>query len=775
MRKRSAIHIEGAGWIDTALAAIVTMLSLSMTLALVVLVVNIADVPVFHRVIYAFILLSLLFCCFSYELSRYGLARRGQRRAHVAESELEHLLAPSAPSIAVLIPSYREEPRVIAMTMLSAAVARYGNRRIVLLVDDPATDLPSLRSSRAAAQTVIESVRTIMRPLRAAAQTWQASRSLADLNLDVHREQVCALYQLAANWLDEQAADFRNATTPAFRHVDCFFADQVLGDLAELYRDKARQLVQQGADERELDVHYAILRDLFCSDITVFERKAYANLSHAPNKAMNLNAYIGLMGKRFRITRRGKVVRLLECGDGWADLAVARPDLVLTLDADSVILHDYMLRLTHALQENPQAAVAQTPYLTFPDSTSVVERVAGATTDIQYLAHQGSTFFNASYWVGANALIRYKALQDIACDQTEGAQTVRVFIQDRTVIEDTGSTIDLLGAGWQVHNHLTPLAYSATPADFGALAIQRKRWSNGGLIIFPTLLKHYLKTPGRLRRLPELVVRTNYLLSPLLGNIAVFVLMVWSPSDSRTLLMWTPLAIAPYFCLYASDLHRLGYRLSDLFRVCALNLMLLPVSFAGILASLRQMVTGRKGSFTRTPKVADRTFIPPYSFLFNGMMLLLMAFYVIQGVVSEKYVGTIVPAINVILYAYGLHSFIGFRNGFADLALAIRHAMPAAMFPAAAGARAVSLRTVARSGPSSAAVRVSAPLRRIAAAIAFFAVLLGPALSVPSHSSGDPRHLMIDDRQAAWLATQGHPQGTATPSPNTASLSPGSD
>ena len=34
--------------------------------------------------------------------------------------------------------------------------------------------------------------------------------------------------------------------------------------------------------------------------MTSFERKQYVSLSHEPNKAMNLNSYIGLMGGTYR-------------------------------------------------------------------------------------------------------------------------------------------------------------------------------------------------------------------------------------------------------------------------------------------------------------------------------------------------------------------------------------------------------------------------------------------------------------------------------------------
>ena len=50
-----------------------------------------------------------------------------------------------------------------------------------------------------------------------------------------------------------------------------------------------------------------------------------------------------------------------------------------------------------------------------------------------------------------------------------------VFITARTVIEDTGSTVDLVARGWRVHNHPERLAYSATPPDFGSLIVQRRR------------------------------------------------------------------------------------------------------------------------------------------------------------------------------------------------------------------------------------------------------------------------------------------------------------
>lgn len=77
------------------------------------------------------------------------------------------------------------------------------------------------------------------------------------------------------------------------------------------------------------------------------------------------------------------------------------------------------------------------------------------------------------------------------------------YIQDRTVIEDTESSIDLIAAGWRLHNYPDRLAVSATPADLGVLVIQRRRWANGGLIILPKLLRYLVSRPRRVAKLAE--------------------------------------------------------------------------------------------------------------------------------------------------------------------------------------------------------------------------------------------------------------------------------
>lgn len=670
-------------------------------------------------VFYYAMLVALLYCSLAYQFNRFGATRRREELHDRAAAELPWRTEADAPSVSILIPTYREERRVLIGTVLSAALAEYANRRIVVLVDDAPSDTSALKSTLSAIGEVTGWVREQAERRRAEHAAWLDRKASGAFDPAGEARRLSQGYREVVGWLNSLASRLEAEASEDFRHVDGFIVERIVGEAAARYRRRAECLADAEPTLAEADVEHGRLAVLLCDDVTHFQRKVFANLSHAPNKAMNLNAYIGLMGGRHIRVHRNGVTSLEPAVGTEFDLDVPQPDYVLTLDADSVILNQYVATLVDVLERDPQAGVAQTPYLTFPNGESPVERIAGATTDIQYLVHQGSSWFDAAFWVGANALIRFTALEAIATIQVEGGKTVKVFIQDKTVIEDTGSTIDLLHRGWRVQNHFVPLAYSATPADFGALAIQRRRWANGGLIILPDLLRQYMRSPARLSRLPELVLRTHYLLSPIVGNVAVFMLMIWAGAEAAGIL-WTPVIMLPYFALYMIDLRRLGYRARDLFGVCALNLMLLPVNFAGILTSIVQIVTGRKGSFMRTPKVSRRTYVPPYALLFNLGILVLMIGYATKAVMYGEYSGTVIPVVNILLYSYGLVRFVGILDSIGDMFPALRRWAIAAMD---ALSRLVEL-----------AAPVFAPLGRRQVAIPGLATALVLMTSAPSGS-----------------------------------------
>ncbi len=114
----------------------------------------------------------------------------------------------------------------------------------------------------------------------------------------------------------------------------------------------------------------------FRAEVTSFERKRYVSLSHEPNKAMNLNSYMGLMGGSYREVRTVTGTALVRSGPDRHALNIPDPDYIVTLDADSVLLPEYCLRLVHLLEQNEyrDMAIAQTPYSAFPGSSRCTSR-----------------------------------------------------------------------------------------------------------------------------------------------------------------------------------------------------------------------------------------------------------------------------------------------------------------------------------------------------------------------------------------------------------------
>jgi hypothetical protein len=398
---------------------------------------------------------------------------------------------------------------------------------------------------------------------------------------------------------------------------------------------------------------------------------------------MNLNGYIGLIGGNYRVIAKPDGVHLVHCAAEAATMSVPAFDYLLTIDADSVVLPNYASTLLPIMAADERIAVAQTPYSAFPGAPGLLERIAGATTDIQYLIHQGFTSYDATYWVGANAVLRVSALRDILRYTEERGHRIPVFIQDRTVIEDTDSTINLICHGWRLHNHPERLAYSATPPDFGSLIVQRRRWSNGGLIIFPDLL-NYMWSKGQFARsVPETFMRAHYLCSPAVSSASVLFLLLYRLDDSLAN-FWLPMTAVPYYLMYARDLRLAGYNSVDLLHVYALNLLLFPVNLAGVLRSLQQILTGKKSPFGRTPKIGTRTATPLF---YIAAHTILLGYLVIVSILDLKdgyYSHAVLGGTTFLMFLYGFTRFIGWREAAADarlhlgVATELTHARPAA-------------------------------------------------------------------------------------------------
>lgn len=619
---------------------------------------------------------ALLYGNLVYHGVRVGYLRR------VLASRLEQAPAADphvdsqAPSLAILVPSYCEEPAVVRRTLLSAAFQDYPRKRVVLLIDDPPAPAdPQANKLLAAARALPEEVAMRLRKpadrVEEAHQQMTARCSSGSPDRERETLAIAELYADLSDWTQAEALACSSSD-----HADKFLAEHVLGRVSRDFRREQRDLEQALADgltleAGDLERRYRRLAARFDVRLGCFERKRYANLSHEPNKAMNLNSYIGVMGGRYREVPRRDGDHLERSENG--PLRIPDADFLITLDADSVLAPSYAQRLIEILTRpgNERLAIGQTPYSAFPNPPEELERIAGATTDIQYRVHQGFTEHGATYWVGANAVLRKTAVEELRSERCERGFQVPEFIRDRTVIEDTESSVDLAMRGWGLYNHPERLAWSATPPDFGALTIQRTRWANGGLLILPKLLRHLAARFGQSGWLSEAFVRCHYLTSIALVNVALLALLL-HPFESGMRSFWLPLAALSYFALYARDLMVEGYRLGDVIRVYGLNLLLLPVNLAGVVGSLLQAVTGRKTPFGRTPKVADRTAVPALHLLAHAVLLAACGMRLALDLVDGLWFHAAFVAANAGLLAWSFARYIGVREAVADLAVQLR-------------------------------------------------------------------------------------------------------
>ena len=627
-----------------------------------------------QSIVYLLVVTVLTASALAYLLSRLGFCYRTRSHHRTSRAVLDEFFDTTTPTLTTIVPSYQEEEHVITNTLLSAALQEYPHKRIVLLIDDP----PVPRSRRARDQLI--TARALPGAIGALLAEPAARFSAALQDYENWRREygppgpgvmadLAGQYWAAASWLTWLAEERQVSD-----HTDAFFGSEVALRLARDLETVAAAIREAAADgvvlhQAHIGRLYRRLVWIFTAELTSFERKRYVSLSHEPNKAMNLNSYIGLMGGSYREVRTPNGLALVPAEVPDCTLTVPDSDYVLTLDADSILLPEYCLRLVHVLEqtEHRATAIAQTPYSAFPGSVTRLERIAGATTDLQHIVHQGLTYYDATFWVGANAVIRKRALDDIVECSYLGDWEIRRYIRDRTVIEDTESTIDMGIHGWSLYNYPERLSYSATPPDFGALCIQRLRWANGGLLILPKLHRQSKarKVHGERTRFSELFLRWNYMASICWGSISLPVLLAFPFNDTLISPLLGLIAL-PYFLAMASDLRYCGYKRLDIARIYGFNLILLPVNLAGTAASLVQGITASKAAFARTPKVKNRTVVPP-SFVIAPYLLIGLAGYTFYTAYRHTYTENMAyAALNIVLAGYAIVAFIGIRNSIVD-------------------------------------------------------------------------------------------------------------
>ncbi|MET0782699.1 MAG: glycosyltransferase family 2 protein, partial [Leifsonia flava] len=273
---------------------------------------------------YLVVVTFLTFSALMYLVAREGALQRFSKHVRVPRAELDRHFAENRSSITVLVPSYAEEPHVVRATLLSAALQEYPSIKVVLLLDDPPfpkqpSVLSRLEETRALADDISAMLAEPRDRFAAALADFEAqisSGALADdLAID-HAHALAEHYAFAARWLTDAGEQ-----ETLDDHVDLFFVEQVLGGLADELLLTGRAIATSVEEDAVLSADrigqlYRRLAWTFDADLDVFERKRFASTSHEANKAMNLNAYIGLMGGQYTLAETPNGPALLPAAAG---------------------------------------------------------------------------------------------------------------------------------------------------------------------------------------------------------------------------------------------------------------------------------------------------------------------------------------------------------------------------------------------------------------------------------------------------------------------------
>ena len=624
---------------------------------------------IFEYILFLVITSVLIWGSLIYEFCRLGYLIRLLKFEEPNKIEVDDLFfkRERSPSIKILVPSYQEEESTIYQTLFSAATQDYPEKDVILLIDDSPnpkteTDKNGLELSR---KIPLDIMKLLSKEKKYLSEQYQSYIEREKKDIEKEKKYLKSNFYYVSNWFLVMAENHKIND-----HTDKLFVKKILIDPGEKYKKEAELSVDKINDFESVELNYKKLISIFNANLSSFERKKYINLSHEPNKAMNINSYISLMGYYYDEIRKEKdlFIHKKKSIGGLDDKKIEDPDYILTLDADSIIVPEYTKNLIFLMEQKKfeKVGIIQSPYSAIDGTENIFEKLAGATTDIQYIIHQGFTFFDSTFWVGANAIIRKRALDDIKETVDERGFKIERFISDHTVIEDTESSVDLVNKKWDLYNYPRRISYSATPPDYGSLLIQRRRWANGGLIIFPKLLIHLLKKiVNPFYFLKVAFIRSHYLLSIALVNFGILILFIY-PFEN-IFLDFSVIGIGlSYFYLYYRDLIIMNYNKLDLFRIYALNLLLIPINIGGVLKSIQQGIFGIKTPFVRTPKVEGRTSAPAGYILLTIFLVLLLVNTTVLNFSKGLYFLAAFIFLNVLFFIYAL-KIMGFKEGIEDI------------------------------------------------------------------------------------------------------------
>ncbi|WP_150306491.1 glycosyltransferase family 2 protein [Planctomonas psychrotolerans] len=609
-----------------------------------------------------------------YLVVRLGALERFRNHVRVPRAALDRFYATRRPSVTVLISSSDQGMAAVRRSLWSAALQEYPDLRVVHLLDGPGgagSDRDDLRG--VAAEVASELV-----PLRSRFTEARERFSIEGVEAGSDTSAASVLadhYAWAAAWLH------RKANSSAGRlPADRFFADEVLaglGDELELTAVALFAAVNQGEapDAQRMSELYDRLVWIFSAELETFERRAFASLPSGNGRAGNLNAYLGLMGGSYRLEDSPDGGILHPCAPADADTVVPDADFVITLDASSVVLRDYALRLVHHLElpSNARVAVVQTPSSSVARATTVLGRTIEAATDLQHLQLQGMTRFGATVLAGSAATFRTRALRDIVDVEISGGFELRRFFRGTAAWHDSATSLEFERNGWSLVNYPERLSAIDTPPDFGSLVALPRRRAGSGMIVLPRILGSAGDRRARGDRVTgsELLVRVNAVTSPAVVSIALLFVLAFPHDGALPGIVFFLLAL-PYFLSRGADLRRCGHRYSTALWVYALQLVLLPMNLAGAFRSVRQAITNTRSSAPVATSAQGRTVTPIAYVLVPVALLVLLSARLLVDVTRGHWGDAAFGAFHVVLLLVAGIAFLGVRNSIVDIGVGLR-------------------------------------------------------------------------------------------------------
>jgi cellulose synthase (UDP-forming) len=270
--------------------------------------------------------------------------------------------------------------------------------------------------------------------------------------------------------------------------------------------------------------------------------------------------------------------------------------------------------LVALMEANPQLAFIQTPQYYSNFEYNRVARAAGLQQVIFYeYICEGKGIEDAMFCCGTNVVFRREALVGVG------------GFDESSVTEDFATSLKFHMQGWSSAYLNKVCAFGLGPEDLGGYFKQQFRWALGTVGLFRTILKEFLRHPGKLSPAKW----WEYFLSGTWYFIGwVFCVMAFSPVIY--LFFGIPQYFAypeiyfsvflPYFFLsmamFIGTMRLRGYKSKEVFQGMLLN----AISFPVFMKASALAMCGVKGSFTVTPK-GQSNVIPLTSLWFQLLTL----------------------------------------------------------------------------------------------------------------------------------------------------------